>query len=172
MKRTTKYVALDVHQASTVASVREESGRVIARSAGAARESCGRLRSARGAAGPSAESQIEPWFARARSRALAMRSVRIGSSSEEENDAFTSTSRGLPQLGRHRQLAKLLKAIAYAKVKTDAVDSTTLAHLLRAGLVPEAHMISAAWSARRVADPLAPGRTPDAVREHDHRPAG
>jgi transposase len=31
MKRTTKYVALDVHQATTVASVREESGRVIAR---------------------------------------------------------------------------------------------------------------------------------------------
>lgn len=32
MKRTTKYVGLDVHQASTVASVREESGRLIARS--------------------------------------------------------------------------------------------------------------------------------------------
>ncbi|MGH2372431.1 MAG: IS110 family transposase [Gemmatimonadales bacterium] len=32
MKRTTKYVGLDVHQASTVASVREEGGRVIARS--------------------------------------------------------------------------------------------------------------------------------------------
>src|SRR5438552_4014728 len=32
MKRTTKYVALDVHQASTVASVREEGGRLIARS--------------------------------------------------------------------------------------------------------------------------------------------
>jgi transposase len=31
MKRNTKYVALDVHQATTVASVREESGRVIAR---------------------------------------------------------------------------------------------------------------------------------------------
>jgi transposase len=31
MKRTTKYVALDVHQATTVASVREESGRVLAR---------------------------------------------------------------------------------------------------------------------------------------------
>ena len=31
MKRTTKYVALDVHQASTLASVREEAGRVIAR---------------------------------------------------------------------------------------------------------------------------------------------
>ena len=31
MKRTTKYVALDVHQATTVASVREETGRVIAR---------------------------------------------------------------------------------------------------------------------------------------------
>ena len=32
MKRTTKYVALDVHQAMTAASVREESGRIIARS--------------------------------------------------------------------------------------------------------------------------------------------
>lgn len=31
MKRTMKYVALDVHQATTSASVREESGRVIAR---------------------------------------------------------------------------------------------------------------------------------------------
>jgi hypothetical protein len=32
MKRTTKYVGLDVHQASTAASVREASGRIIARS--------------------------------------------------------------------------------------------------------------------------------------------
>ncbi len=32
MKRSTKYVAFDVHQATTIASVREESGRVIARS--------------------------------------------------------------------------------------------------------------------------------------------
>src|SRR2546425_674579 len=31
VKRTTKYVALDVHQATTSASAREESGRVIAR---------------------------------------------------------------------------------------------------------------------------------------------
>jgi len=31
VKRTTKYVALDVHQATTVASVREETGHVIAR---------------------------------------------------------------------------------------------------------------------------------------------
>lgn len=31
MKRTTKYVALDVHQATTVASVRWETGWVIAR---------------------------------------------------------------------------------------------------------------------------------------------
>lgn len=31
MRRTTKYVALDVHQATSVASVREERGRVIAR---------------------------------------------------------------------------------------------------------------------------------------------
>jgi transposase len=39
--------------------------------------------------------------------------------------------------------AKYLKAISYAKVKTDAVDAATLAQLLRANLVPEAHMISA-----------------------------
>ena len=32
MKRSTKYVALDVHRATTVSSVREQSGRVIARS--------------------------------------------------------------------------------------------------------------------------------------------
>jgi len=38
--------------------------------------------------------------------------------------------------------AKYLKAIAYAKVKTDAVDSRTLAQLLRAHLIPEAHMVS------------------------------
>ena len=31
MKRNTKYVGLDVHQATTVASVREEGGRVLAR---------------------------------------------------------------------------------------------------------------------------------------------
>lgn len=37
--------------------------------------------------------------------------------------------------------AKLLKAIAYAKVKTDAVDADTLAQLLRVGLIPHAHMI-------------------------------
>lgn len=38
--------------------------------------------------------------------------------------------------------AKLLKAIAYAKVKTDAVDADTLAQLLRVGLIPRAHMIA------------------------------
>ena len=32
MKRTTKYVPFDVHQATTVASVRDDSGRVLARS--------------------------------------------------------------------------------------------------------------------------------------------
>jgi transposase len=45
--------------------------------------------------------------------------------------------------------AKLLKAIAYAKVKTDAVDSVTLAQLLRVGLIPPAHMISDALRGRR-----------------------
>jgi transposase len=38
--------------------------------------------------------------------------------------------------------AKLLKAIAYAKVKTDAVDADTLAQLLRVDLIPPAHMIA------------------------------
>lgn len=38
--------------------------------------------------------------------------------------------------------AKYLKAIAYAKVKTDAIDALTLARLLRVQLIPEAHMVS------------------------------
>jgi transposase len=37
--------------------------------------------------------------------------------------------------------ARQLKAITQAKVKTDAVDSLTLAQLLRADLIPEAHML-------------------------------
>jgi len=39
--------------------------------------------------------------------------------------------------------AKYLKAISYAKVKTDKVDSETLAQLLRSDMIPEAHQISA-----------------------------
>jgi hypothetical protein len=35
--------------------------------------------------------------------------------------------------------AKMVKAISYAKVKTDKVDVETLAELLRADLIPEAH---------------------------------
>jgi transposase len=38
--------------------------------------------------------------------------------------------------------AKFVKAIAYAKVKTDSVDALTLAQLLRADLIPRAHMVS------------------------------
>lgn len=38
--------------------------------------------------------------------------------------------------------AKYLKAISYAKVKTDKVDSHTLATLLRMNLIPRAHKIS------------------------------
>lgn len=38
--------------------------------------------------------------------------------------------------------AKYLKAISYAKVKTDAMDAATLAQRLRADLIPEMHMIS------------------------------
>lgn len=45
--------------------------------------------------------------------------------------------------------AKLVKAIAYAKVKTDAVDAHTLGQLLRADLVPAAHMISPELRATR-----------------------
>src|SRR5208337_4346010 len=37
--------------------------------------------------------------------------------------------------------AKYLKAIAYAKVKTDKVDSKTLAQLLRMNYIPVAHKI-------------------------------
>ena len=38
--------------------------------------------------------------------------------------------------------AKYLKAISYAKVKTDKVDSQTLANLLRSDMIPTAHQIS------------------------------
>lgn len=38
--------------------------------------------------------------------------------------------------------AKYLKAISYAKVKTDRVDARTLAQLLRVDLIPAAHKIS------------------------------
>ena len=37
--------------------------------------------------------------------------------------------------------AKYLKAIAYAKVKTDKVDAKRLADLLRVGMIPQAHKI-------------------------------
>jgi len=40
--------------------------------------------------------------------------------------------------------AKYLKAISYAKVKTDKVDSQTLANLLRINMIPTAHQISPA----------------------------
>jgi transposase len=37
--------------------------------------------------------------------------------------------------------AKMVKAISYAKVKTDKVDAKTLAELLQADLIPEAYQI-------------------------------
>ena len=45
--------------------------------------------------------------------------------------------------------SKHVKAISYAKVKTDAVDAATLAQLLRGDLVPEAHMVSVEWREAR-----------------------
>lgn len=45
--------------------------------------------------------------------------------------------------------AKYLKAISYAKVKTDKVDAVTLAQLLRVGMIPEAHKISTALRGQR-----------------------
>jgi len=38
--------------------------------------------------------------------------------------------------------AKHLKAIAYAKVKTDTVDALTMAQVLRLGFIPQAHQVS------------------------------
>jgi transposase len=45
--------------------------------------------------------------------------------------------------------AKYLKAISYAKVKTDAIDAHTLAQLLRLGYVPEAHQLPIEYRALR-----------------------
>ena len=53
------------------------------------------------------------------------------------NDLLTSIK--IPLVLAH---AKYVKAIAYAKVKTDKVDSHTLAQLLRMNYIPEAHKIS------------------------------
>ena len=54
------------------------------------------------------------------------------------NDLLTSMN--IPLILAH---AKYVKAIAYAKVKTDKVDSHTLAQLLRMDYIPAAHKISA-----------------------------
>ncbi|MBU2494657.1 MAG: transposase [Bacteroidetes bacterium] len=53
------------------------------------------------------------------------------------NDLLTSLN--IPLVLAH---AKFVKAIAYAKVKTDKVDSQTLAQLLRLDYIPTAHKIS------------------------------
>ena len=45
--------------------------------------------------------------------------------------------------------AKYLKAISYAKVKTDAIDAHTLAQLLRMGFIPEAHQLPPEYRAMR-----------------------
>jgi transposase len=45
--------------------------------------------------------------------------------------------------------SRFIKAISYAKVKTDAVDAATLAQLLRSDLIPEAHLVSAEWREAR-----------------------
>lgn len=45
--------------------------------------------------------------------------------------------------------AKYLKAISYAKVKTDAVDAHTLAQLLRLGYIPEAYQLPPEYRAMR-----------------------
>ena len=54
------------------------------------------------------------------------------------NDLLSSMN--IPLVLAH---AKYVKAIAYAKVKTDKVDSHTLAQLLRMDYIPAAHKISA-----------------------------
>ena len=51
-----------------------------------------------------------------------------------------------------------VKAIAEAKVKTDKIDATILAHLLRADLVPVAHAPSQRAREVRLASHTRPGR--------------
>lgn len=45
--------------------------------------------------------------------------------------------------------AKYLKAISYAKVKTDQIDSHTLAQLLRMNMIPSAHQINPSYRGLR-----------------------
>ena len=61
----------------------------------------------------------------------------------------------------------MVKAIAYAKVKSDKVDARTLADLLRADMIPEAYVPDE--KTREVRDPreeeAQPGRDADRVQE-------
>ncbi|MBI4426066.1 MAG: transposase, partial [Candidatus Kerfeldbacteria bacterium] len=59
------------------------------------------------------------------------------------------------------------RAIAEAKVKTDKVDSTILAHLLRADLVPAAYIPPREGSARAAAVPGRAGAAADHGKEPD-----
>ncbi len=81
MKRTTKSVALDVHQATTIASVRQETGRVIARTILPTEEPAlvEFFRGMRGAIHVAFEegTQAQPWPAsRSRSSSTAMHGTR------------------------------------------------------------------------------------------------
>lgn len=112
------YTGIDLHKRTTVLATVDEAGRVV-----------------REASMPSSRSAVARYFAElpAASRAT----VEATSCWYWLRDLLERE--GVPLTLAH---AKFVKAIAYAKVKTDAVDALTLAQLHRADLIPRAHMVS------------------------------
>ena len=109
------YVGLDVHKRVCYGTVMDEEGRV--------------LKQARFSNDPEG---LEEFMDGVEEALIAM----------EAGYCWQPLYDGLEQAGYDVRLAHPLKvkAIAQAKVKTDKIDSETLAHLLRAGLLPESYV--------------------------------
>lgn len=112
------YTGIDMHKRTTVLATVDEAGRVV-----------------REASVPSSRSAVARYFAELPAASLA--TVEATSCWYWLRDLLERE--GVPLTLAH---AKFVKAIAYAKVKTDAVDALTLAQLHRADLIPRAHMVS------------------------------
>jgi len=112
------YSGIDLHKRTVVISTVDDKGSVVA-----------------GASLPTSRAAVARYFTELPDRTAA--TVEATSSWYWLRDLLEQE--GVPLTLAH---AKFVKAIAYAKVKTDKVDALTLAQLLRADLIPRAHMVS------------------------------
>lgn len=112
------YSGIDLHKRTVVISTVDDKGTVVA-----------------GASLPTSRTAVARYFTELPARTAA--TVEATSSWYWLRDLLDKEE--VPLTLAH---AKFVKAIAYAKVKTDKVDALTLAQLLRADLIPRAHMVS------------------------------